>query len=861
MNKYNLLLIAVLLSLFTGCNQSNQDRYYYPLPGNHITHHDRHQPEEVGLNPELIVQINEFIQSNPYVRNKKFFEPRWAIWRNGYLIHVEGDFYKKDDVASLRKTWHAMTVGAAIQQGKIRDVQQKISEVLPELKGFDAEATWKNVITQSAGFDYPYDTFPDYEPGEMWTYSDLTIVHLCNALARKYGKKNYYDGYDEVARKAYFDAIGMKGWETRIIIDRSFGDHDGIRFVLNLEHMGRLGLLVLSRGRWEGKQLIPQSFVEDLETKQTYGMTVNYNGPNDGRIGRNKEEFPESPYGYLTWTNTDSDLFKGADKSWATGSGYGGAMIMWNKNNGIVFTGFGIKPVSDNTNLPLIIEKNITRDNPLLDHKPMTKIGRWSYFEKSLEKEQIVDTPYGQTGLLASFKLPDGEIIRTRGFYDGNQIWKVRFMPSLEGVYNYELKFKDENTAVKGQFEVQSSNIPGLINKYKKNPIWFGYKDGEAELLRSFHIGDKFTADTCNSITGESWSKEQRGELLDWLQERGYNMLSIASLYLNRDAEGRGKGWKTPDLWDTVNQVPDYREYQRMETILEDLSVRKILVYPFAGFFGRNSNYPDDEEKRKLFLQYTINRMGSYWNLMYMVGGPEPLLVGQPYMTSEQVSYWGTFIDSLDVYDHILSCHNYTGNDLFKDEPWTDYGILQGPKTLNRKVLNKGLLQNHHAEKPLYAQETLWTGNKYHPDYSLDDIRKNAYVITMSAAMINYAHMNGNSSSGFSGSLSFEQMRPEIHEVIHKVWDFFESIPFYELKPNQNLVNNGYCLAKPGEYYLVYLPEGGKSEVELSNSTFEANWIPGINTYEKHYIGEFSGPSIFEAPDNSDWLLLLTEIK
>jgi hypothetical protein len=172
--------------------------------------------------------------------------------------------------------------------------------------------------------------------------------------------------------------------------------------------------------------------------------------------------------------------------------------------------------------------------------------------------------------------------------------------------------------------------------------------------------------------------------------------------------------------------------------------------------------------------------------------------------------------------------------------------------------LNNGLLQNHHAEKPLYAQETLWAGNIYHPDYSRDDLRKNAFVITMSATMINYADMNGNSSSGFSGSLSFEQINPEIHDVIHHVWDFFESIPFYELKTDQNLVNNGYCLAKPGEYYLVYLPEGGKVEVELSNKTFEANWIPGKNTIEKHYIGEFSGISDFEAPDNNDWLLQLT---
>jgi hypothetical protein len=143
---------------------------------------------------------------------------------------------------------------------------------------------------------------------------------------------------------------------------------------------------------------------------------------------------------------------------------------------------------------------------------------------------------------------------------------------------------------------VQLSDIKGLIHKYEENPIWFCYRDGEAKLLRSFHIGNKFTANTSNTITGESWSKEQRREILDWFQEQGYNMLSIASLYLNRDADGRGRGWKTPDLWDAVNKLPDYSEYQHLETILEDLSARQIVVYPFAGFFGRDSDYPKDLE-------------------------------------------------------------------------------------------------------------------------------------------------------------------------------------------------------------------------------------------------------------------------
>ena len=43
--------------------------------------------------------------------------PRWALWRHGHLVHVQGDFHQTVDVASLRKTWHAMIVGAATPAG------------------------------------------------------------------------------------------------------------------------------------------------------------------------------------------------------------------------------------------------------------------------------------------------------------------------------------------------------------------------------------------------------------------------------------------------------------------------------------------------------------------------------------------------------------------------------------------------------------------------------------------------------------------------------------------------------------------------------------------------------------------------
>lgn len=337
MRKLLYLLIVVLCHEAMGA----ESEFYFPPPGEGLESQSRHSPEQAGLKPEIV----KVLQGKA---------DRWALWRNGHLIHVEGEWNQKRNVASLRKTWHAITVGAAIQQGKVPSYQQKLNIWEKDLQGNDSLATWWHVITQSSAFDYPYDGHPDYRPGEMWTYSDKNPGRLCNALAKVFGRRDYHDHYEAVLKEAYFDAIGMRGWEINFT-----KPDDGVRLILDLEDMGRLGLLALARGRWNGKQLIPQWYVEELERKQTAGMKVNYNGPDDGAIGLDPEKFREVPYGYMTWVNSDGDYYPGADRAWAWGSGAGGNVIYWNRNNGIVYAAQGLQRDHGGTlrGIPHLIEE------------------------------------------------------------------------------------------------------------------------------------------------------------------------------------------------------------------------------------------------------------------------------------------------------------------------------------------------------------------------------------------------------------------------------------------------------------------------------------------------------------------------
>jgi len=401
MLKVKIVLLVTSLLLVTIQNscaaditptKMSRDSYtqgiYFPAPGQSVDAQDQRSPKKVGLDPELVNEL----------RGKA---SRWALWRHGYLVHVEGDFNQKTEVASLRKTWHALTVGAAIKQGKIPSYHQKLSKWNKELTGNDAEATWWHVITQSTAFNYPYNDYPDYKPGKMWTYSDHNPYHLCHALAKAYGKKNYYDNYSDVVAQAYFNDIGMRGWSTST-------RQDGIRFHFDLEDMGRLGLLVLTRGKWKDKEVIPQWFVEELETKQTYGMLVNYDGPYDGKIGLDPVVYPECPYGYMTWVNTDQDLYPGADAAWANGAGAGGTYILWNHRNGIVFAGVAVKTGPTSNGIPHIIERNITGPNPLIAEEQGEKLDE-AYLESLRTEVHPKSHPKVSKGVLFQPKIIIGK--------------------------------------------------------------------------------------------------------------------------------------------------------------------------------------------------------------------------------------------------------------------------------------------------------------------------------------------------------------------------------------------------------------------------------------------------------------------
>jgi hypothetical protein len=94
---------------------------------------------------------------------------------------------------------------------------------------------------------------------------------------------------------------------------------------------------------------------------------------------------------------------------------------------------------------------------------------------------------------------------------------------------------------------------------------------------------------------------------------------------------------------------------------------------------------------------------------------------------------------------------------------------------------------------------------------------------------------------------------------------FFDKyeIPFWDMacKDEMTASEDDYVLCKPGEVYLVYLKQGGEVGIDVGSGRFNYGWFnprtgEGLNGLLKR--GAANGETKVTAPDNKDWLLVIT---
>ncbi|MHB9055992.1 MAG: serine hydrolase domain-containing protein [Paludibacteraceae bacterium] len=300
-------------------NNSGKIPFYFNRSNDTLPQIKKILIENKGLDATA-VSLNEFVKLHKTIS--------FVIIRNDSILY---EYYRPDYSAeinvtsfSVSKSFVTMLIGIAIQEGKIKSVNEPVTEIIPELKdrgGFE-NITIKNLLQHTSGIKFtkqilnPWSDQSEFyyatdlrkrildvkvnePPGMHFDYQSENTMLLALILERS--TKMPVSKYLEEKIWSQIDTEAPATWNTdrsdSLAIERAF-------CCINARTLdfAKFGRLLLNYGNWNGKQIIPQKWMEDATRssfseggKVTYGYNLGI-GP-----AQYKSFFPIGLYGQFIY--------------------------------------------------------------------------------------------------------------------------------------------------------------------------------------------------------------------------------------------------------------------------------------------------------------------------------------------------------------------------------------------------------------------------------------------------------------------------------------------------------------------------------------------------------------------------------
>jgi CubicO group peptidase (beta-lactamase class C family) len=232
------------------------------------------------------------------------------VCRNGQTVAEEYYYYKNygpdsiKNVMSVTKSFTGVLIGLAIDKGFIKSVNDPISKYLTGIVIFPdeikANITIDQLLKMSFGHSWNgtssnslYDTWINtqdhlqyiidlplvFTPGSQFNYSDGTS-HLLSVIISEATGQNTLD----FAKENLFDPLEIKKFEWSTDDKNYPNGAAGLR--ITPADMVKFGNLILNKGKYLGKQIVPQNWIETMTT---------------AKISTNNDVLYGPEYGYQIW--------------------------------------------------------------------------------------------------------------------------------------------------------------------------------------------------------------------------------------------------------------------------------------------------------------------------------------------------------------------------------------------------------------------------------------------------------------------------------------------------------------------------------------------------------------------------------
>lgn len=313
-----------------------------------------------------------------------------------------------------------------------------------------------------------------------------------------------------------------------------------------------------------------------------------------------------------------------------------------------------------------------------------TPIEQWGLFELALQGSSQ-GNPFLDVEFSARFSQGE-KSIRAAGFYDGEGIYRVRFMPDSQGVWNYQTTSNlPELNGIKGAFTCAAPGPNNHGPARVTDSYHFAYADGTPYLPvgTTCYVwnlqGEALERKTLETLKGSPFNKIR---FCVFPKRYQYNQNEPAHYPFPGEVKREASaGFRMsfeqtppPNYWDFSRFVPEY--FQRIERRIADLQALGIeadliLFHPYDfGAWGFD-RMPAEVNDR--YLKYVVARFSAYRNLWWSFANEYELLFDRK---TEDWDHYFQLVQAEDPYNHPRSIHNIK---VFYDhaKPWVTHASVQ----------------------------------------------------------------------------------------------------------------------------------------------------------------------------------------
>ena len=326
-------------------------------------------------------------------------------------------------------------------------------------------------------------------------------------------------------------------------------------------------------------------------------------------------------------------------------------------------------------------------------------VERWGIFEVALDGPSD-GNPFTEVTLSARFQHGD-EVTEVSGFYDGEGVYRVRFLPGKLGTYRYETRSnRAELDGKAGRFEVGPPGPKDHGPVGVRDLFHFAYADGTPHF--SFgttcyawtHQGDALEEQTLATLAGSPFNKIRM-----CVFPKNYTYNKNEPVYYPFAGS-------PPRDWDLERFNPAFFRHLELRIgQLRDLGIEAdlILFHPYdKGRWGFD-RMPAEADDR--YLRYVIARLAAYRNVWWSLANEFD------FMEEKTDADWDRYfriVREADPYHHLRSIHN--GTRLYnQNESWVTHASVQNGSAVEES--GRAILYRDAYRKPIVFDEVKYEGD------------------------------------------------------------------------------------------------------------------------------------------------------